>query len=148
MRVMVVTWLVHVGLSVSAWQKRYISEKLWKLRVLRLLKSGPSVKIRLVLGILRIFWSKSGIKNAYDINVLHFMSKELVRRRSNLNHFIQLLPTCSFRLHVILLIKFCWNGRTEQILSYGSISSSSFWRSGLLDSIYPSTCIFVNHKLF
>ena len=46
MRVMVVTWLEHASLSVSALQKRYISEKCPKLRVSRFPKSGPSVKSR------------------------------------------------------------------------------------------------------
>ena len=45
MRVMAVTWLVHVDLSVSVWQKRYISEKSSKMRVLKFTKGGPSVKL-------------------------------------------------------------------------------------------------------
>ena len=39
-RLMVVTWLVHVGLSASASQKPYISEKA-ESEGFRLLKSGP-----------------------------------------------------------------------------------------------------------
>ena len=42
---MVVTLLVHVGLLVSAWQKRYISEKYSKMKVFSFPKSGPSVRM-------------------------------------------------------------------------------------------------------
>ena len=64
MRVMVVTWSVQVGFSVSAWQKRYISEKCSKIRVLRSPKSRPSANIRFDFwGFWGIFWSKFKDKN-------------------------------------------------------------------------------------
>ena len=57
---------MHVGLSMSAWQKWYILEKCSKMRVLRFLKSGPSVKIRFGFwGFLGILWSKFKNKNDY-----------------------------------------------------------------------------------
>ena len=56
MRVMVETWLVHVGLSISALQKRYISEKCSKMSVLRFPKRGPSVKM--CFG----FWASFGLE--------------------------------------------------------------------------------------
>ena len=63
MRVMVVTRLLHVGFSVSARKMCYILEKCSKMRVLRFLKSGPSVKIRFGFwGFSRITWSKNKIE--------------------------------------------------------------------------------------
>ena len=47
---------VHVGLSVSARQKRYISEKCSKMKVVRFPKSGPSVKM--CFG----FWGSFGLE--------------------------------------------------------------------------------------
>ena len=56
MRVMFVTWLKHVLLSISAWQKPYISDKCSKMRVLRFPESRPSVKI--CFG----FWGSFGLE--------------------------------------------------------------------------------------
>ena len=69
MRVMVVTGLVHLGLSVSAWEKRSISEKCSKMRVLRFPKSGPSVKSRFgFLGISVAFSGNMELKrNRYTV---------------------------------------------------------------------------------
>ena len=62
MRVVVVTWLMHVGLSVSAWQKRCISKKCSEMRVLRFPKSGPSVKMRFGFRTsFRLKWAKKAL---------------------------------------------------------------------------------------
>ena len=96
MRVMVVTWLVHIGSSVSAWQKRYISEKCLKMRVLRFLKSGPSVKICFgFLGIWRIYSSKVKLKNDYynDIFLEWALLLNLEFRFTSVFYFISIWTT-------------------------------------------------------